>query len=148
MANFAELRSTGDGRGERNDCSVIALALTCDTTYDAAHAALKKLGRRPRGRTRIGLTEKGALELGRKTIHWFGWDHSTPENIQHKALPIGSPLVKAKTMRTAERVLRKHFAGRKFLLFVEGHVAAFDGQSLQDWSKGRLHRIIKIIEVI
>lgn len=147
MPTFRELRTESIGRGERNDCSVIALSVVTGVDYSTAHRTMAGTGRKPRGYARGGATERAARTLGRTTVHHFGWDYSRAA-VDFKQLPAGHPLRKAKTMITAERILQKHYAGRRFLIGVYGHIAGFDGAQLQDWTKGRRHRVTSIVEVI
>lgn len=148
MPDFKQLRAEGNAQGERNDCSVIAVAVVCGVSYATAHRAMAANGRRPRGRAEHGSTEQSVRDLGCETRHLMGWDFSTPENVQHKTLPLYHVLRKGKTMTSIEPLLQRHYSGRRFLIGVRGHIAAFDGQRLQDWSQGRRHKVIKIVEVV
>lgn len=147
MPTFRELRTESIGRGERNDCSVIALSVVTGVDYSTAHRAMTGTGRKPRGYARCGATERAARTLGRSTVQHYGWDYSRAA-VDFKQLPAGHPMRKAKTMISAERVLQKCYPGRRFLIGVQGHIAGFDGHTLQDWSRGRRHRVTSIVEVI
>ena len=49
---------------ETKDCAVKALAITCGVSYNAAHAALKQIGRKDRGSTRNWMMPRAAKLLG------------------------------------------------------------------------------------
>lgn len=53
---------------ERADCSVKAVAIACGTTYEKAHAALAKLGRKPRRGAKTDMILKAVNEFGYKTV--------------------------------------------------------------------------------
>ncbi len=106
---------------EHNDCGVRAIAVSTGLTYDEAHAALIKAGRKPRGTCWVHDHIKPALhELGFEMI-----EESFP----------------GKTIVTLERDLKRYARGRRFFITVRSHFVAFDGEQIVDWSQGRRHRV-------
>lgn len=120
---YKELKQRSKQRGERADCTVCAVALLTNADYDEAHRAMHRAGRNYRHSASLS----SILEALRSLGAWVSPGIPPP----------------AKTVRTVERVLPP---GR-FLVVTSKHVlAAVDGEIL-DWTKGRLHRVIRLYEV-
>jgi hypothetical protein len=146
---FGALLGESASLGEENDCAVIAAAITTGASYAAAHKVLEGLGRKRGGLSPNYALTKAVMLLGRRFVMHFGWEFGDDGmRSNHISLPPGHALHKAKTMTTAERVLRQCYPGRKFLVRCRGHVSAFDGETLQDWTRGRRHRVTALIEVL
>lgn len=149
---YQSLRKDSISFGERRDCAVIATAVVTGVSYKEAHQILGLFGRKDKDGTPVDVTNRAISALGFKIIHHKGWvPGQLPDgrsNYLYRTPPPGSPLRKAKTYISAQRVLSRHFRGRKFLLRVNGHIAGFDGEQVQDWAAGRRHRILEIIEVV
>ena len=147
--NFDALSGESASLGEDNDCAVIAAAITTGASYATAHKALEALGRKPGRMSPNYALTKAVTLLGRAYVTHFGWKFGDDGmRSEHVSLPPGHALCKAKTMTTAERILRQCYPGRKFLVRCRGHVSAFDGETLQDWTSGRRHRVTALIEVV
>lgn len=113
---------------ETNDCSVKALAFTCNVSYDTAHAALRACGRVSRKGASMFQMREAALRLGYKV------ESVNPYTLRSWGV---------KTMRSA--------AGRlpgNCLVFVKRHVAASIDGDIKDWSEGRLHRVNYVWRVL
>lgn len=123
-SGYAAVSEIAKQYNEHNDCAVRAVALVCDVDYRLAHKVMKNHGRKDRHRTWNYVTQ-GAIE-------WFGFD-------------VERVSVRAKTTRTLGREFRNKPG--KYLVFVRGHVFAVVGGRVEDWSKGRLHRIKKVYRV-
>lgn len=144
---YKSLRADSNSVGEQNDCAVIAVAVAAEVPYIEALDTLKAFGRRSRKGTPMSVTQRALSHLG-FALHWCkGWEPRGERTYQYRKPVPGSPLHKAKTFCSAERVLRRHYHGQVFLLRSSRHIACFDGQTLQDWSQGRRHRILEIIKV-
>jgi len=111
--------------GEDKDCTVVALAVILDGDYPRAHAALKKAGRKDGRGMASYLWEKVYPKVG-------------------YALDVVTNNFKSKTIRALEKELAELDDGRKYVINVSGHVAAWDGKELVDWTSGRLHRIQEV----
>jgi len=68
--DYNDLRRASAAMHENNDCSVIAIAIACNVTYEMAHAACKKHGRVNRQGTFVSISEKAIYELGYKIRKW------------------------------------------------------------------------------
>lgn len=110
----------GNAEKDNNDCTVIAVAVTTGISYEEAQTGLGILGRRR--------------------------NHGCNSQIYHSLIrQIGFNIdrirVASKTVRTVERELAEKWGGCKVLINVRGHVLAWDGAKVVDWSAGRGHRI-------
>lgn len=120
---YERLAKASKKHGEKNDCTVKAVAVLANLPYNYAHAALAKVGRK-RGK---GPTWGNFFKVLRNLNLWY-------ERVE----------IEGKTVRTLEKNLPKK--GR-YLITVRGHVlAAVDGK-VHDWSSGRLHRINKVYKI-
>lgn len=117
--------------GERNDCTVIACAVTCSVPYATAHDALENAGR---------LTGRGA-----------------PLAVQHRAFAaLGFRIVpvndarfengwarlyhgKGRLSRSTTRTIGRRYPRGTFLAYTRrlGHVAALVDGEVHDWTAGR-----------
>lgn len=113
---------------EANDCSVLALSMSCRTTYEAAHTALKIAGRRDR---------RGVY----------------PEHIKHATKTLGftlGPVIRPKQANGSKytpRTIAEQFPAGRYLAYSRGHVFALVDGEVRDWHKGRKYHIIKVQEV-
>lgn len=128
---FKELQEISSAKGENKDCTVKALAVVCDIDYEMAHYALEEAGRKPRQGCRRSIQEQAVKSLN------FTWEDVTSIFYREGA----------KTMVTMERALRQRARGQKFLVYVDAHVAGFDGEKIIDWAKGTRRRIQQVVMV-
>jgi len=119
------LRDRSNELYEDNDCSVKALALVTDSTYDDAHATLKARGRRKGKGTNMG--------------QWL----PAVEDLKHHYVNVTGSF-EGKTVNSLEAELPK---GKKFYIIVRAHMCAFDGNEIVDWTQGRRHRVTHIYHV-
>jgi len=61
---FSNLVEAGKAFGEKNDCTVKAVAAICDVSYEEAHEALKKAGRKNKQGAEDHVTIKAVKLLG------------------------------------------------------------------------------------
>jgi hypothetical protein len=116
----------GDGgTGERNDCTVRALAVAACVPYEAAHAIYKRLGRQDRRRLR----------------------HSAIKTPQAIRMATGNhdPVRLIERPGTIGRFIKENGRKGHWILAVAGHhLAVVDGQ-VYDWANfvNKTRRIIK-----
>lgn len=127
MQNYDNLEAAGNSMGEDNDCAVIAVALVTGLAYQDVHDAFKKNGRKNCKPAYFEITIKTLSDLGYALV-----------DITEEIRAI------AKTPRTLGRVNRK---GR-YLVITSGHIFAWIDGEVEDWTKGRLHRIINVYHVV
>lgn len=124
---FQLLCKSSDTRGERNDCSVKALAVVADLTYDAAHEIMARVGRKPRKGAYRGQTFSALKELNK-----------TFDDVTDRATFVGIKTIKA----------LKHLNLKgSYLISVSGHILAMKDGIVHDWTSERQHRILKIYRV-
>ena len=132
MITFDELLKASNALRETSDCTVKALAVTREITYEEAHAICKQFGRRPRigmSQRRINAMLKAEdnaeplphheLDRLRQSI---GVQHLTPNNIG-KALK------------------RCGYAAWNFYATTCNHAIGIRKGQVIDWTEGRRHRI-------
>jgi hypothetical protein len=66
---YFDMIKKSDNLSEANDCTVKAIALACDVSYEAAHTALKTFGRKHGRGTSISIMEKACRMLGFKMVY-------------------------------------------------------------------------------
>lgn len=123
MDKYKQLALRAKAFNEQRDCSVKAVALLTNASYDEAHRALAAVGRK----NGFGVSLSTIIEALRNLGAHVSEGREPP----------------AKTVRTLERVAPP---GR-FLVDTSTHVLAVIDGEIIDWTKGRLHRIIKLFEV-
>lgn len=121
---FKLLKISSDRMGEHQDCAVKAVAIVAGLTYMDAHKIMKTHGRKNRETTPDRITRKALRQLGFKL-----------KKIKFRA----------KTIRTIERELDPN---KIYLVWVRRHVLAVRGGEVCDWSRGRLHRVKEVREVL
>lgn len=124
-SKYTELRLASDAFNEDNDCTVKGVALVTDCGYETAHQTLAELGRK-----------KG------QGCNRFTWLPAVEKIGYHYTEVTGA--FSGKTVNSIEAELPK---GEKFLITVRGHLLAFDGEAIVDFTAGRRHRILNIFHV-
>jgi len=122
------LRHASAEHGERNDCTVKALAVALCAPYSVAHSTLAARGR---------ITGRGCCEpVWGAAVQDLGGEL---RNVTQYVRNLGG-----RTVRSIERVLRQHFHGKRFLIGTRGHLLAFDGAEIVDWSRDGLRRVNRV----
>jgi hypothetical protein len=117
---YRYLRKQAAQKAEKSDCTVIALAVVAKMPYNKAHSILEQHGR-PAG----------------KSVHSDIWISAYKSaGLELKPIDLNN-----KTVGSVESELAQHYAGQKVLLHTRGHIAAWDGNVIQDWSRGSARRI-------
>jgi hypothetical protein len=98
---------------EMVDCSVRALMIAADTTYELAHEVMRRFGREDRRRTPHGVALRACLDVG-----------MVPVEIDPSARP------------TLAQFIRAHRKGRYFLSR-NGHSFALVDGVVHDWRSSR-----------
>lgn len=109
---------------EHKDCTVKAIAITCDVPYKVAHKALANEGRKPR---------------------CGSYRHQQARAIKALGFDLERIKVTAKTMVKVkgDSAVSKGY----YLAYVRGHVAAVVNGKVEDWTDGRRHRIQQVYKV-
>lgn len=135
-------RESAIGAKEKNDCVVRAFMAALDTSYDSAHAWVKKYLKRENKRgtyTSIHLpTVIGKVKNGKK-VKLYGVSPSHDYLIGYRfkdAKVITNPKYKKPTAYTLRSFIENHPTGRYFLI-VESHaVAVVDGKLYGNTGEG------------
>ena len=113
---------------EHNDCTVVAVTLTAEVSYEEAHAALKTAGRRNRCGAYAHQQEKALLALGAKIEKI-----PTPRKPNGRGYPT--------------KTIGKALGRGNFYVFVSRHAVAVINGEVQDWSAGRAKRIVTVWKI-
>lgn len=126
--NYKQAASISESMNESNDCTVIALAIATESSYQDAHKVLSILGRKPRhgmnSRTIKTMMQIGAKMLGRVVDNTPTYPTST-------------------TMAT----VGERYPHGRWLVICRGHIAALVDGQVQDWTAGRKHRVKMMLRV-
>ena len=125
MQTYKDMYLLSKEYGERMDCAVRAVAVATGVHYIDVQALMTSYGRTPGRRTPRAATNNTLAHLG----------------FDKKFVPF-----RGKTVCTLER----EFKRRKgtFLVSTRGHILAIKDGVVQDWAKGRKHRVLSVCEVI
>lgn len=140
-AEFKSLQVATARNGEKNDCTVKAIATVTGATYEVAHAALAKHGRE-NGKGCVQIIQDLALaDLGFniKRVDVRSRFISNYPGI-HKTL-------KSATTHHMKRFNHVWADGKTYLVYVRAHVAAVVNGVNLDWTVGRAKRVIALYEI-
>lgn len=136
MKSYDEIRDEATAIKDGRDCTVVMVAAVCDIPYPEAHRRMKEAGRVDGQGAGSGVYDKVIRDLG------FNIQRiSNNPRFSRNYVPEGIRPVKAKTVRTIERELARYWGGVKVYINVPGHILAWNGKEIVDWSAGRLHRV-------
>jgi len=119
---FTTLKETSRLYGENNDCVVKAIVLVTGFSYEKVHNYLRLKGRK----------------FGKVTMRTL-WKGLLPD--------FGVKITPVRFIGKTPKTLRILHPEYPHLILSSGHVAAFVGGSIQDWSKGRQTRIKDVWKV-
>lgn len=128
-SRYDELRAEGGLFQERKDCAVIALAIACRTTYEAAHKALAKRGRVAGQGCFFSFTTAPA-------VYDLGYNLNRLENNRQKS-----------GARFTPRTIGRAFPEGHYLCRVRNHIFAMVNGQVLDHAAGRCCRIKEIYRV-
>ncbi len=122
--NYSKTVTKSNEYRENNDCSVKAVAITCDVSYTVAHKALAKCGR--------GLRKGVSVFTIQKAVSLLGYDMNVVEHT-------------AKTISTVSR--DRAVQDGYYMVLVRGHVASVVNGKVEDWTEGRRHKIAWVYKI-
>ena len=125
---------------ETNDCTVVATAAACGISYEEAHAACAKFGRK----ARKGMKRSQYLEA----IKSLGFEVETVSmrDIISK-YPGNHKNLKSITTHHPARFNNVWRDGGRYLLNSNGHVSACINGELHDWAVGRMKRVVSVYRI-
>jgi hypothetical protein len=115
-------------RGEHNDCAVVMTSLVTGVSYHETLALFTKYGRKPKHGTPFNITKWVLWGLGIKLANITKHIASpTVATIEHELYQI--------TQKVGPRV---------FVVITSGHILCFKDGKIQDWTKDRQHRVLRV----
>lgn len=129
MQRFTELINESRKVGETNDCTVKALAIVTNLSYQKSREILQQKGRRYR---------KGLVSSVRD------YNPTLLKTIQELGFSVKRVKCNSKTVRTLERNVKSNGT---FLVFTNSHVLAMKDKEVMDWTKGRCHRVLTVWKI-
>lgn len=141
-SQWRELETASDEFGERNDCTVKALALACDIPYEQAHAEMAATGRK-NGRGHYYFSLNKAIQAHGKTLVKID-----PEEFIAK-YPKPHFNLKSVTTHHPDRFKKVWKDGNTYLFYTTrmAHVCVIKDGEMIDWTKGRAMRCDSIYRV-
>ncbi len=125
---------------ETNDCTVVATAAVCGVSYEEAHAACAKLGRKPRK----GMPHLKYIEA----IKSLGFEvELVPAEKFIAKYPGNHKNLKSITTHHPARFNNVWRDGGRYILNSRGHVSACINGELHDWAVGRMKRVMYVYRV-
>ena len=142
MEKYRRLKCTSElGVTDNNNCSVMAVALTCNVDYDTAYDALEKQGRK-RGHGLMSHKIHDAIIGLNKTLTEIRVE---VEYINGRK---GTISVRQENgMRYTPKSIIRDFAEGNYICHVDGHCFALIDGVVEDWTKNRCHRITSMYKV-
>ncbi len=138
---FKRLSGESDSFGETNDCSVIAISLLCDVSYDVAHRALAASGRKEKRGARMPIIRRAILALGMNI-----------QNVDSKSAigkyPGCHVSLKSVTTHHPARFNKAWKDGCAYMFVTAHHCLAVVDGVVQDWSANRALRVTEILQII
>lgn len=125
---YQQIRAESLRYNEHKDCAVVAVAIVCGVDYSTAHRAQQSAGRRSRRGTPMSVTQEALNRLG----------------YRYEKIDLGGR--SCKTVRGAER--HPYLQQGKFLIRVSGHILAMADGKVEDYTQGRLYRVIEVFRVV
>lgn len=123
---YDRLRERSAFRGEKNDCSVVAVAVVTGLDYDTAHAQLKAAGRKDRRGPSYDVIFKVLKDNGLETVKL------TSEFLGHSIRTLG-PLLPQDGI---------------FMVGMRKHVAGIRDGNVEDWSQFRKKHVEAVWKLV
>ena len=138
---FRDMQSKMISHGEKNDCSVKAVAVVTGVGYEVARHKLEELGRQKGKDVFQGLIHEAVRQLGKKLTR------VNVESIIAQYPTAHRNALKNVTTHHPERFNSVWKDGKTYIAHCSGHcLAIVDGEN-HDWTKGRAKRIIALYQV-
>jgi len=138
---FIQLSQQASVMGEKNDCSVKAVALAAGVSYEEAHAALAEEGRK---------NGKGAYTQGiLRAVERCGKKHQRiPLDMIIQLYPKGHrDVLKSVTTHHPARFPDAWQDGNTYVMFTKRHVCTIINGVNHDWTNGRAMRAISVYRI-
>jgi hypothetical protein len=120
-------------KGERNDCSVKALALACDISYEDAYDEMLKVGRKKNKGAYTRQTLKALDNVGIK---------------YREITPNGRRIRQPNGLKYTVRTIGRDFYAGTYIMTINGHILTMINGVVEDWTQGKLNRVQRLIKII
>jgi hypothetical protein len=139
---FSKLNMVSQAKNETNDCTVKALAIVANVTYDEAHRALANAGRKARQGCYQGAQYAALKTLGKKL-----------ERVDMRPILATFPKDRKGNIRRNmtthhPRRFNKVWPKGTYLLYTIGHVSAVVDGVMHDWAANTSRRVISMYRVV
>jgi len=136
---------------EINDCTVIALAIAAEISYEDAYKTCWNRGRKARSGMMTRKHIQCFLDLdlpvyevlmvrGKQKLHRIGYSDA----IMNVMATLFNAKNKQYTVNTIPDICEPD---KKYVAYTRDHVLAIDNKIVQDWTNGRKHRIISLFQI-
>lgn len=145
--NYKDCDAAASKMGDNGYCAPLALAVAAQVPFKKAHHVCRAHGRKTGRGTDIQIIRAALKDMGFVTkqvainekyrfslFTWFTGDNITK-------LEEEFPTVKTATSCT------KLPKDKLFLVLVRGHIFTVKGGEVQDWTEGRKHKVILVMEI-
>ena len=146
---FRSARAVGNAMNEKNDCSVVALAIAFDLDYRHAHDAMRAVGRKDRrGAQDHHITQAIELVGGKIERHEIFYKVDVKYGVESETDRGNNRFtVCRKRGLTPNNVTEYIDPTKRYLAYTKRHVFAIVEGRVHDWQEGRKFRIEELIEV-
>lgn len=127
---FEQIRNDEALRGDTNFCGPVALAIVADRPIKEVNESMIRKGRRVVGKGVFDCDWKAELKDMR-----VEWIDVTKE-------------VKAAGATTVNNITKVLNPNKRYLINIRGHLLAFAGGEIQDWTADRRHKITRVLEIV
>jgi len=138
---FNQLVAASNAIGEKNDCSVKAVALACGVEYEVAHRVLASHGRRKGHGAYTTDILKAVDDLGFKPQRIFNQDFIDQYPKGHR------DVLRSVTTHHPARFNDVWADGNTYMMFTRSHVLTVINGVNHDWTNGRAMRVISVYKI-
>ena len=139
---FSSLAPVRNAHGERNDCTVVAVALTTGLPYDVVHKAMAEAGRRTGKGCYPEVWQNAMAPLGFKLRKW------TSTEMVGMIMSYPKKGIAGITTHQPRRFAKQWKGTGKLILWSRGHVSACIDGTVQDWAINKSKQVHTIYEVL
>ena len=140
---------------DTKDCAVIAVSIATDTDYDVVHSMMKKHGRKDGKGTHMDITTKTLQELGWTTntlredaYKWGRGRYKKVKRVLSTVVGRSYELLKFVDCDTVNQMSKRRLPQGRYLVQTRGHILTVKDGKVHDWTNGRKHRPVRILELV
>jgi len=148
---YRRINNIGASMNERQDCTVIAIAIACGVTYQEAHKALKDAGRRSRCGCKPAVSKKAIKALGYTVRQWTAREkqammrsYGLPPSKRVTNITTHHPRQTSQTDQVSDAWQDTH---SNMIFATSKHMLAFKDHEVHDWSINRALYVKMVWEI-